>query len=109
MIMLGFSGTLVLLISLGNARALMLSIRRLMIILQRGRFGHVLDASPQRQASWSARATIGSNLSDSNPQSCIDGCQTHQPARQHDDLTQRIQGAALHGQGEQPEPEGQLQ
>jgi hypothetical protein len=26
-----------------------------------------------------------------------------------DDLTQRIQGAALHGQGEQPEPEGQLQ
>jgi hypothetical protein len=42
MIMLGFSGTLVLLIGLWNARALMLLIRRMMIILQRGRFGHVL-------------------------------------------------------------------
>ena len=42
MIMLGFSGTLVLLIGLGNARALMLLIRRMMIILQRGSFGHVL-------------------------------------------------------------------
>jgi hypothetical protein len=42
MIMLGFSGTLVLLIGLGNARTLMLLIRRMTIILQRGRFGHVL-------------------------------------------------------------------
>jgi len=40
--MLGFSGTLVLLIGLGNAIALMLLIRRMMIILQRGSFGHVL-------------------------------------------------------------------
>ena len=40
--MLRFSSTLVLLIGLGNARALMLLIRRMMITLQCGRFGHVL-------------------------------------------------------------------
>jgi hypothetical protein len=42
MIMLGFSGTLVLLIGLWNARALMLSIRRMMVIFQRSRVGHFL-------------------------------------------------------------------
>ena len=41
MIMLGFSGTLVLLIGLWNARALMLLIRRRMIVVQR-------SMSPQR-------------------------------------------------------------